>query len=145
MEKYYVVFVGRVPGIYEKWELARAQVEGFSGCRHQSFKSCSTALTEWTRFKATLQNVGSSTNPVTQYRASAIRNEGFTKRVESESASFHRLASSDEDEVGVHLLDQLNSEENQVNTEGGIMYAIFKVLIGVVLIYAVISWFVSSL
>lgn len=36
-KKYYAVRSGRTPGIYENWEAARAQVEGFSGAAYKSF------------------------------------------------------------------------------------------------------------
>lgn len=40
--KYYAVRVGLNPGIYDTWEDARAQVEGFAGAEHRAF----TKLTE---------------------------------------------------------------------------------------------------
>lgn len=38
-KKYYVVAVGRVPGIYPDWESCREQVKGFS---HASYKGFAT-------------------------------------------------------------------------------------------------------
>ena len=43
--KFYVVWEGRAPGIYDSWEEAQAQVEGFPGARYKSFTS-QTAATE---------------------------------------------------------------------------------------------------
>ncbi|BCX05707.1 MAG: ribonuclease H [Candidatus Roseilinea sp.] len=37
MSKFYVVWKGRAPGVYDTWSEARAQVEGFAGARYQSF------------------------------------------------------------------------------------------------------------
>ena len=37
MNKYYVVWVGRDPGIYEDWGAAKAQVHGFKGAKYKSF------------------------------------------------------------------------------------------------------------
>ena len=37
-DKFYVVWRGRVPGVYATWEEARAQVHGFSGARCRAFK-----------------------------------------------------------------------------------------------------------
>jgi ribonuclease HI len=37
--KYYVVWVGRKPGIYETWAECAAQVEGFAGSKYKSFAS----------------------------------------------------------------------------------------------------------
>jgi len=38
-KKYYAVAVGRKPGIYELWPLAKAQVEGFAGAVYKGFLS----------------------------------------------------------------------------------------------------------
>lgn len=37
MAKFYVVWQGRVPGVYDDWAQARAQVEGFAGARYRAF------------------------------------------------------------------------------------------------------------
>ncbi|MDE6438178.1 MAG: RNase H1/viroplasmin domain-containing protein, partial [Muribaculaceae bacterium] len=37
--KFYVVWEGREPGIYEDWEDVRDQVEGFPGAKFKSFDS----------------------------------------------------------------------------------------------------------
>ncbi|MFC1466343.1 MAG: viroplasmin family protein [Candidatus Brachytrichaceae bacterium NZ_4S206] len=37
MSKFYVVWEGRAPGVYDAWPEARAQVEGFAGARYRSF------------------------------------------------------------------------------------------------------------
>lgn len=41
--KFYVVWQGLSPGIYDSWEEARAQVEGFAGARYKSFASIEEA------------------------------------------------------------------------------------------------------
>lgn len=38
-KKYYAIAVGRQPGIYELWPLAKAQVEGFAGAVYKGFLS----------------------------------------------------------------------------------------------------------
>ena len=38
VRKYYVVREGRCPGIYLTWPECKAQVEGYSGAEHKSFK-----------------------------------------------------------------------------------------------------------
>lgn len=43
--KFYVIWEGRAPGIYDSWEEAQAQVEGFPGAKYKSFTS-QTAATE---------------------------------------------------------------------------------------------------
>lgn len=41
--KYYVVWEGRKPGIYNSWEECKAQTDGFSGARYKSFPSLTEA------------------------------------------------------------------------------------------------------
>ncbi|XP_058077615.1 uncharacterized protein LOC131226001 [Magnolia sinica] len=50
--RFYVVFKGRTPGIYETWEECNAQVRGFSGCRHKSFTVYEDAMLAWNQHKA---------------------------------------------------------------------------------------------
>lgn len=38
-KKYYVVWVGAKPGVYETWDDARAQIAGFQGAKYKSFTS----------------------------------------------------------------------------------------------------------
>lgn len=44
--RYYAVVKGRIPGIYQDWESAKAQVNGFAGCIYKGFST----LTEAKRF-----------------------------------------------------------------------------------------------
>ena len=39
MAKYYVVWKGRHPGVYDNWDDAREQVEGFEGARYKGYDS----------------------------------------------------------------------------------------------------------
>lgn len=41
--KFYVVWAGRVPGIYDNWPDAHDQVDGFPGARFKAFDSCEDA------------------------------------------------------------------------------------------------------
>lgn len=41
---FYVVWVGRYPGVYSSWEECEAQVKGFPGARFRSFGDRATAL-----------------------------------------------------------------------------------------------------
>jgi viroplasmin and RNaseH domain-containing protein len=36
---WYVVHVGRRPGVYSNWDDAHAQVNGYKGCCHKKFKT----------------------------------------------------------------------------------------------------------
>lgn len=38
-EKFYVVWVGKTPGVYRQWSECKAQVEGFENARYKSFES----------------------------------------------------------------------------------------------------------
>lgn len=42
--KFYVVWEGREPGVYDNWEDCQAQVEGFPGAKYKSFKSQDEAV-----------------------------------------------------------------------------------------------------
>lgn len=41
--KFYVVWAGYQPGIYDSWEECQAQINGFSGARFRAFPSCEEA------------------------------------------------------------------------------------------------------
>lgn len=41
--KFYVVFAGYQPGIYDTWEECKAQVDGFQGARYKAYGSCEEA------------------------------------------------------------------------------------------------------
>lgn len=43
MSKFYAVRVGRQPGIYNSWDIAKRQVDGFSGAQYKSFSDWMTA------------------------------------------------------------------------------------------------------
>ncbi|MCX4243031.1 ribonuclease H family protein [Paraliomyxa miuraensis] len=45
--RYYVVFVGREPGVYPDWEACKAQVDGFPGAVHRSYRSAAEAERAW--------------------------------------------------------------------------------------------------
>ena len=42
-KKYYVVWIGRRPGIYETWDECEAQVKGFKRAKFKSFKNLNEA------------------------------------------------------------------------------------------------------
>ena len=44
-KKYYVVWEGRNPGVYETWEDCQEQVEGWPGAKFKSFSSQEEAVT----------------------------------------------------------------------------------------------------
>lgn len=48
-KKCYVVYVGRVPGVYEEWEDCAKQVKNFSGNIYQGYASREVAEEKWRR------------------------------------------------------------------------------------------------
>ncbi|KAL3820129.1 hypothetical protein ACJIZ3_023430 [Penstemon smallii] len=62
MGKFYVVFVGRVPGIYEDWGEAEKQVFRFSNARHKSYKSYEDAHAAYARHISSSSTEGSSSS-----------------------------------------------------------------------------------
>jgi len=46
MAKYYVVFAGRKPGVYDTWEECSKQVNGYSGARFRSYRTKAEAEKE---------------------------------------------------------------------------------------------------
>jgi viroplasmin and RNaseH domain-containing protein len=49
MAKWYVVYSGRVPGVYEEWEDYQAQVTNFSGNCYKGYKTRELAVSKWRR------------------------------------------------------------------------------------------------
>jgi ribonuclease HI len=43
-EKYYVIWVGAAPGVYDSWDEARIQVEGYPGASYRGYKSKEEAV-----------------------------------------------------------------------------------------------------
>jgi ribonuclease HI len=43
-EKYYVIWVGAAPGVYDSWDEARLQVEGYPNAAYRSFKTKEEAV-----------------------------------------------------------------------------------------------------
>jgi viroplasmin and RNaseH domain-containing protein len=50
MQKWYVVYVGRVPGVYTEWSECHAQVNKFSGNEYKGFKSKEEAEASYLMF-----------------------------------------------------------------------------------------------
>ena len=44
VKKYYVVWNGRIPGIYESWNECKSQVDGFENAKYKSFESLSASV-----------------------------------------------------------------------------------------------------
>ena len=49
-KKCYVMYKGKVPGVYDEWHECQAQVEGVSGASHKGFKSRQEEEASYLRF-----------------------------------------------------------------------------------------------
>ena len=49
--RWYVVYIGHVPGVYEHWEDVQAQVNGFPGNCYKGYKTRMEAEAHWRRRK----------------------------------------------------------------------------------------------
>lgn len=63
--KYYVVWNGKEPGIYESWEICKKQIEGFAGAKYKSFNTKAEA--EYA-FNMPAQQYFDKTIPVTSFQ-----------------------------------------------------------------------------
>ncbi|MCD8388495.1 MAG: ribonuclease H family protein [Bacteroidales bacterium] len=73
--KYYVVWAGYQPGIYDTWEECKAQIDGFSGARYRAFDTCEEA-TEAFRREMDVQEMQFYTF-LTKQKAQAINFDAF--------------------------------------------------------------------
>ena len=79
LKKYYVVWHGRRPGIYESWRATEAQVRGFSGAQFKSFRDL---LEAQDAFAGDCRDyIGSQGGEPTDFDLSAHRRAGSTKPV----------------------------------------------------------------
>ncbi|KAF7142433.1 hypothetical protein RHSIM_Rhsim05G0091300 [Rhododendron simsii] len=56
-KKFYVVFVGRNPGIYDSWAACSDQVNGFSGAVHNKFASWDEAYNAWLAYTCQVEQM----------------------------------------------------------------------------------------
>ena len=49
-KKYYVIFAGRNPGVYDDWNDAKEQIDGFEGAKYKSYGSSSEAADAFRKF-----------------------------------------------------------------------------------------------
>ena len=50
MQKWYVVYIGRVPGVYTEWSECQDQVNGFRGNNYKGFNSKKDAEASYLKF-----------------------------------------------------------------------------------------------
>ena len=63
MKKWYVVFKGRVPGVYTDWSECHAQVDKFKGNSYISFQTRQEAETNYLKFlEGERRNTGGQKN-----------------------------------------------------------------------------------
>jgi viroplasmin and RNaseH domain-containing protein len=63
MKKFYVVFVGRKPGVYLSWEDCHPQVDRFPGNLHKSYRSYHEAEHAFAEFHRKNNAITGSVNP----------------------------------------------------------------------------------
>jgi viroplasmin and RNaseH domain-containing protein len=51
--KTYVVFIGRIPGIYERWDEVSTQVKGYPGNKYKGYDTYDDAVKAWEKFEET--------------------------------------------------------------------------------------------
>lgn len=73
--KFYVVWVGREPGIYEEWDDCREQVEGFPGARYKAFDSQIAATVA---FRGDPSDAASVIMAIADHNASRVHYKGVT-------------------------------------------------------------------
>ena len=44
-KKFYVVWNGRTPGVYDRWEACQKEIEGFKGAKYKGFPDRTSAET----------------------------------------------------------------------------------------------------
>lgn len=68
-----MVFVGRIPGIYENWEDAKAQVHRYSDSVYKSFRSRDEAIAAFNNYKSAKQRDLSSDSSCGSSRTTTTR------------------------------------------------------------------------
>ena len=53
---YYVVFEGRVPGVYDEWKDCKEQVHKFSGNCYQGYPTRAEAVAKWRDYQSKNKN-----------------------------------------------------------------------------------------
>jgi len=126
--QYYAVAKGRIPGIYNDWDEAKKQVEGFSCNEYQKFRSRASAV----RY---LRSRGLPDGQIRLFRKTFTSQPNFTPNPKAEfKKEFKRLASSQQwtapqarrarvdairDEIIQHFLpDGIRISEDQDDDEG---------------------------
>jgi ribonuclease HI len=66
--KYYVVWKGRQPGVYDSWERCSAQVHGYPSAEYKSFDSLADAKRAYSDSYQAHKGKGKSTSPAKQQR-----------------------------------------------------------------------------
>lgn len=87
-QKYYVVWEGKVPGIYRTWDACKAQVDGFEQAKYKSFESEEEAkkayTTGWKGYNRSQKsaNTSSGNRPTGEYLAVDAACSGNPGRME---------------------------------------------------------------
>lgn len=90
-KKFYAVFQGHSPGIYETWDEASAQVKGFKGAQYKSFPTLDAAIA-WLR-----ECVLHAKEPVAQEIIELIKNQNVDIQTNSANST-----QNDQDIIIIH-------------------------------------------
>lgn len=80
-EKFYVVFVGRMPGIYRSWGTCKEQVDGYANARYRSYPDETSAIKALKGFATPNPEIRHSKkpDPIIKSRAKMILSKGGNK------------------------------------------------------------------
>lgn len=81
--KFYVVWQGRTPGIYDNWDEAARQIHGFSGARFKAFRTRAEAETAYEHPNAA--------DPEKRYDPSAVQHSGTPAEFDLPAATASRV------------------------------------------------------
>jgi ribonuclease HI len=85
-KKYYVVWIGKTPGVYADWPLAQTQIQGFPGARYKSFVNLEEAKLAfqkpWQDFVKAKVDGGGFSQPKNEPK---ILSEEFLKEIVADS------------------------------------------------------------
>lgn len=74
--KYYAVKIGKIPGIYERWEECKENVDGFAGAKYKSFSTIIEAE-EYLAEKEALNKTIKNENIATKIKSKKIKKESI--------------------------------------------------------------------
>ncbi|XP_058114315.1 uncharacterized protein LOC131257527 [Magnolia sinica] len=136
-QKYYVVFVGRNPGIYATWDDCNAQVYGLSGCKHKSFPTFEDATNAWNQYQASFPDR-------TARRATGSVAVRASHRPSTMDSGNCVAALTDRTQIATRNAQEAANTERVTVADVGddqCMTLLFRLLLGLLIFYAGIRFF----